>query len=243
MRLKDKTILITGGTSGIGREMVQQLNTNNTLIVLAKDSEKIQSMRAQLPKVQFERVDLSKINEVTHVCKILNEQLSGLDLLINNAAIQCIPTFNHETFNPDTIQNEININFTAVCYLCHGLLPLLCVAKSAAILNINSGLGLVAKTSSAVYCGTKGAINLFSQSLRYQLAPVDVHVMQAFPPLVDTGMTQGRGRGKISASEAASIILKGVEQGISDNYLGKIKTLVRLNRWFPGLVRRIMKKN
>ena len=112
----------------------------------------------------------------------------------------------------------------------------------ALIVNINSGLGLVPKTRSAVYCGTKGGLNLFSQSLRHQLAHTNIRVVQAFLPLVDTKMTKGRGRDKISASEAALLIIEGLGTSLHDIDLGKVKMLRLLHRVFPGLAQNIMKR-
>ena len=112
----------------------------------------------------------------------------------------------------------------------------------ASIVNVNSGLGLVPKTSSAVYCGSKGGLNIFSISLGHQLAETNVKVVQAFLPLVDTKMTAGRGSGKLSAAEAAKEIIKAIEsrRGIVD--IGKVKLLRMIHRLSPSLATRIMKR-
>ena len=164
-----------------------------------------------------------------------------IDLLVNNAAIQYTPRFVDDDFEFATIEREISVNFTAVCALTALLLPALNHGGEAAIVNVNSGLGLVPKTSSAVYCATKAAVNVFSQSLRYQLENTDVQVLQAFVPLVDTAMTKGRGAHKLSPADAAHAVLRGVERGIEDNDIGKIRLLRSLLRFAPGIARRIMK--
>jgi len=111
------------------------------------------------------------------------------------------------------------------------------------IININSGLGLVPKTTSAVYCATKGGLNILSQSLHHQLAPLGIHVGQAFVPLVETPMTEGRGSDKISPQKAAADVISGIETKKRTNDIGKVKLLRVINRISPNLAARIMKKN
>lgn len=111
---------------------------------------------------------------------------------------------------------------------------------SAVILNVNSGLALVPKTSSAIYCASKGALNIFSQSLRYQLKNTQVRVLQAFLPLVDTPMTKGRGKSKMTVEKVSTEIIKGIENTILDHDIGKVKLLRLLNRLLPSLAQKIM---
>ncbi|MEO1574775.1 MAG: SDR family NAD(P)-dependent oxidoreductase, partial [Pseudomonadota bacterium] len=139
------------------------------------------------------------------------------------------------------IAREINTNLTAPCLLVAHLLPALDHGRDARIVNVNSGLALAPKTDSAVYCATKAGLDTFSQSLRYQLEGARVRVQQAFLPLVDTGMTAGRGQGKLSAEYAAQAILAGIKRGRQDHDVGKVRILRVLTRWLPGLARRIMK--
>ena len=89
--------------------------------------------------------------------------------LINCAAVQETPALLDPAFDLDAMHREIAINFTAACHLTARLLPLLAQRPEAFVLTVNSGLGLVPKTSSAVYCGTKGGLNIFTLALRNQL--------------------------------------------------------------------------
>ena len=123
-----------------------------------------------------------------------------------------------------------------------GLLGSLRQGTESFILNINSGLGIVPKDESAVYCATKAGLDNFSRGLRAQLESTQVSVLQAFLPLVDTPMTKGRGTGKLHSSEVASQIIAGIEREISDNDIGKVKLLRTINRFFPSIANRIMQK-
>ena len=242
MKLKNKRIVITGGTSGVGYEMVKALYQENELIVIARSKEKLKAQKSEYKDIITYQADLSNVVEVQRVGEEIAGRFEHIDILINNAAVQNTPTFLEDNFSYNSISNEINLNFTAVCSLSYLLLPSLRHEEEAVILNINSGLGLSPKTNSAVYNATKGAINIFSQSLRYQLESTNIVVQQAFLQLVDTQMTKGRGKNKMTAKDACSSILDGVEKGILDNDIGKVKILRLLLRIAPSIVKKIMKK-
>ncbi|MCK6263852.1 SDR family NAD(P)-dependent oxidoreductase [Vibrio sp. ZSDE26] len=245
MKLLNQVIIITGGTSGIGLEIVKRLSKTNEVIVLGRGEAKLAQLSADYG-VKGYKVDLSDSNEVEWVASELLKRFPKVNVLINNAAVQFPAAFNSDDFNYDTIQSEITTNFTSVCSLCYLLLPALGrsgnndISKSL-ILNINSGLALAPKRSSAVYCATKAALNSFSISLRYQLEHSNVSVMQALMPLVDTKMTQGRGTNKMTIVEAVDRLISGVEKGIEDNDIGKVGLLRWLNRLSPKMASKLMK--
>ncbi|MDP2560071.1 SDR family oxidoreductase [Psychrobium sp. 1_MG-2023] len=241
MFLKNKKIVITGGTSGIGYQLVKKLSKDNALIVIGKDIKKLQSLKLEFEHITTYQADLSNLTEVKAIGEYLNNTYPTIDVLINNAAVQYTPKLTDVAFCYDTIAREINLNFTSICSLCYLLLPTMTQQSSTAIININSGLALTPKTHSAIYCGTKGALNIFSQSLRYQLSSTNIEVYQAFLPVVDTQMTYGRGHGKISASVAADRIISGIKRNVLDNYIGKVTLLKYLMQFAPFIGRRILK--
>jgi uncharacterized oxidoreductase len=240
MILTNKHIVITGGTSGIGLEVVHQLAIDNKLIVIGRNQAMLQSLSSQYPMLETHFCDLSKPNDAVSLTKSLSTRHLHLDVLINNAATQYSKKLTDQEYDPCTITTEINLNFTAVCLLTHGLLPLLQRAEKGVVLNVNSGLALAPKSSSAVYCATKAAMHSFSQSLNHQLKGSNVAVMQAFMPVVDTPMTQGRGNNKITAQFAAETLLKGMRQNVIEHDIGKVKLLRWLLRLVPSVAKRIM---
>lgn len=243
MKLKGKRIVISGATSGIGYEIVKQLYLDNEIIVVSRNADKINLLENELKGIITYQADLANLNEVENIADSLVKRFESIDVLINNAASQHEPAFLDDDFNYESISKEITLNFTSICCLSYLLLPALLHETKSVILNINSGLALVPKTSSAVYCGTKGALNLFSQSLSYQLENTNISVQQAFLALVDTAMTKGRGKNKLSATEAANRIIRGVEQDVVENNIGKVKLLRALLRISPSLAKRILKDN
>ncbi len=243
LKLEGLTIVLTGGTSGIGREMVELLAPANTLVVLGRDAEKLSDVVKEFPAADTVLADLANTNSIMVAAEKITEKYGNIDVLINNAAMQYEPRFTDPDFDPGMIQREIDVNFTNVCYLTYALLPALTKTSRSVILNIGSGLGLAAKPASAIYCASKGALNIFSQSLRYQLEDTNISVQQALLPMVETPMTAGRGSGKISARDAASRILAGLSKGVTDNDIGKVKLLRRMLRIAPSIAFNIMRKS
>lgn len=242
MIIKKKRIVITGGTSGIGYEMTKQLSPDNEVIVIAKSTDKLHTLGQEFENIVGYQADLSNLKEVETVTDTITKRFETIDILINNAAVQYTPTFLDNNFVYENISREVTLNFTSVCSLSYLFLPALLHKHKAIILNINSGLALTPKTSSAVYCATKGALNIFSQSLRYQLKKTNISVQQAFLELVATPMTVGRGKNKMSAKEAASKIIRGVERDIVDHDIGKVKFLRLLLRFIPAIAKNVMMK-
>jgi len=242
MKLEKRRIVITGGTSGIGLEMAKYLHQNNDVIVISKSASKLDELAQDLAGIVTYQADLSRLDNIKTVANAIVKRFKSIDLLINNAAVQNTPTFLDDDFRYENISQEITLNFTSICSLTYLLLPALLHSDKSVILNVNSGLALAPKTSSAVYCATKGALNVFSQSLRYQLEKTNINVQQVFLELVDTQMTKGRGEHKMSAKTAAIRIIRGIERDIPDNDIGKVKLLRVLLRIAPSIAKKIMKK-
>jgi len=240
--MKNKTIVITGTTSGVGYELSKLLYKNNTLIAIARESEKLKSFADEYKGVFIYKADLSRLEDIKAVAQKLLKDFSSIDILINNAGVQYPETFLDPSFCYENIHNEITTNLTSICSLSYLLLPLLLHEHKAIILNVNSGLALAPKTTSAIYCATKGGLNIFTQALRYQLEKTNISVQQVFLQLVDTKMTQGRGNNKMSPQLVAKKIIYGIDHNILDHDLGKVKFLRILLRVFPSLAKRIMKR-
>lgn len=241
MQLNNKNIVITGGTSGIGHELVKRLSANNVVLVIGRDQRKLNALADAMPNVCTVTADLSKRDDVRWAAEAVESSFESIDLLINNAAVQFTPRLADRDFDIDSIRFEISVNLTAVCELTALLLPKILAAAPSTILNVNSGLALAPKTESAVYCATKSALDSFTRSLRYQVDDAGVTVLQGFLPLVDTPMTEGRGSKKVSSQAAADKLIEGITQGVLDNDIGKAKLLRLLMRVSPRMARRVMR--
>lgn len=245
MKLQNRTILVTGGTSGVGRELVKQLvQKKNSVIVISRNPVNLECLHREFPSVRTYQCSLANGMDIEKTISDISKDFPCLSVVINNAGIQETPTFLDKSFSYDGIENEVNINLIAPIKICALMLGnLLNLQEKAAFVNITSGLALFPKKTSAVYCATKAGLHNFSRSFRYQLEETNVDVFEAILPIVDTPMTEGRGKGKISAAKAASAIISGIEKGKEEIYVGKSRLIPMLARISPSLMTGIMKKN
>ena len=232
-------IVLTGGTSGIGAELVTILHgRGHDLVVLSRRATSLP------PKAGIERIDidLSDTASVRALAADLAGRHSDTSLLINNAALQYPVPLTHPDFDDDAMIAEATINLLAPALLTRAFLPVLRRhGQGAAVVNISSGLAFFPKQATALYCATKAGLHSFSQSLRYQLEADGVAVIEAILPLVDTPMTAGRGSGKISPRDAAEAIIGGVDRREDEIFIGKARLIPLFARLAPALGRRIMR--
>jgi DHA1 family tetracycline resistance protein-like MFS transporter/uncharacterized oxidoreductase len=167
----------------------------------------------------------------------------NLNILINNAAIQHNYDFSDRKTHTDLIEQEVNINFLAHLKLTDRFLPRLMVRPSSAIVNVASALALIPKKSAPIYCATKAAMHNFTKALRYQLEDTPVKVFEIIPALVDTEMTKGRGKGKITPKALAAEALRGIESNKYEIRIEKTKILFALNRLLPSVAERIIRNS
>lgn len=242
MNLTGQTILITGGASGIGLALAKLfLQHDNQVIIVGRNEDKLKQVSAQYPSITTYTCDLAVEEQLNLLVLQLVNQHPKLSVLINNAGIQYNYSFTHQQDFSDRIKEEIHINLTAPLVLIMKLLPLLNTQQQAAIINVSSGLGLVPKMSAPVYCGTKAGLHLFTKALRYQLEPTNIKVFEIIPPVVDTDMTKGRGRNKITADQLAAEFAVYYKHDRLEVPIGKVKLLTLINRWLPSLAESILK--
>lgn len=240
MRLQGNKILITGATGGIGEALLMKfLALDNSVIAVGRNELKLHEL-ARIDKYIIPFLcDVSKTEDLNNLVTFVEQKHPDTNILINNAGIQ----FNYHFEEPKLlgkIEQEVAINFLAPLKLTALLLPTLNRNRNAAIVNVSSGIGLVPKKQAPVYCGTKGGIHIFSKALRYQLT--QVKVFEIIPPLVDTEMTAGRGKGKISPEQLVEEFVSAFKKDTYEINIGKVKWLKLLNRWMPSVAERIMKR-
>ena len=246
--LHGRTALVTGGASGIGLALTRALARAGAdrVVVVGRDPARLAAVAAELPGVVTTlRADLAAPDEVERLVAVLRADVPSLSLVVNNAGTQQLTDFT--AADPlallPALRAEIATNLTGVVALSVGLLPVLGARPSAAVVNVTSGLALAPKRSAPVYCATKAAVRSFTRALRYQCEArlPSVRVVEALPPLVDTAMTAGRGRGKLSAEACAAEILAGLRAGRDEVYVGKTRVLRAVQRWAPSLAYRLMR--
>ncbi len=230
-------VLITGGATGIGFAFAEKFHaTGNHIILVGRSEATLVKAAASLPGADTCVADVS----IAEHRERLVERFSDITVLINNAGIQVNTPI--AECAPADIEHELNINFLAPVLLSRAFLPRLVQQPSAAIINVSSGLALVPKEVAAIYCASKAALHSFSKALRWQLEGTSVRVFEVLPPLVDTAMTTGRGKGKISPARLVDEFWEGFKSDRYEMLIGKSKLLALVNRLAPSVAERIMRR-
>lgn len=233
MQLSGNTILITGGGSGIGQGLAVALaERDNTVIICGRRQAALDETVALNRTIHSYRCDLSKPDEIDHLVRQLSYDGHAVNVLINNAAI-----LNHyhlgkpERFDRAMADTEIRANLQAPVELSMALLPLLQQQASPQIINVGSPGGIVAVSTSPMYSASKAGLHAFTQVLRLHLKG-SVRVVEVFPPTVETAMTTDIHRAKVGVHSCVQAILKGLEQGRDEIWIGE----GRIVRWLMNLL-------
>ncbi len=229
-------VLVTGGATGIGFALAERFHAaGNHVILVGRSEATLAKAAATLHGADTFVADVS----VAEHRERLLERFGDITVLINNAGIQINKPI--VECSAAELEHELSINFLAPALLVRAFLPQLINQPSAAIVNVTSGLALVPKEVAAMYCASKAALHSFSRALRWQLEQTNVRVFEVVPPLVDTSMTAGRGKGKISPARVADEFWDGFRSDRYEMLTGKTKLLALVNRFAPSLAERIIR--
>ena len=229
-------VLITGGATGIGFALAKQFHASgNRVIVVGRSEHKLAAAAAALPGISTCAADVSSGADRERLVAMHPD----VSILINNAGVQHIVPILEST--PQDIAYELDVNFLAPVLLCHAFLPLLLQRQAAAIVNVSSGLAFVPKQTAAMYCASKAALHSFTKALRWQLEGTRVKVFEVLPPIVETAMTAGRGRAKISPDRLTAEFWRGFQRNRYEMRIGLVKVFALLHRLAPSIVERLVR--
>jgi uncharacterized oxidoreductase len=235
--------LVTGATAGIGQALALQLaQAGVPVLALGRNAQRLQALQDSHALIATVVCDLADVASLPAQVAQWVALYPDLACVIHNAGVQDNVRMDDAGYGVEQLRTEVDINLVAPMVLTQALLPHLQSKQRAWVVNITSGLGFVPKRTSAVYSATKAGLHLFSEGLRVQLQGSSVRVVEAVMPLVDTGMTQGRGTGKISPAQAASEVIAGLRKGHPVVWVGKARAVPLLQRLAPGVLARIMQR-
>jgi len=205
----NKTALITGATSGIGKATAQILAQNNYNIILCgRRQDRLNELEKELSaftKVHSLQFDVRDKKVVFEKINALPEAFSKIDVLINNAgnAHGFEPIQNGD---PDDWDAMIDINLKGLLYVSKAIIPKMIAQKSGHIINIGSTAAKEVYANGNVYCATKHAVDAINQSMRIDLNPHGIRVGAIHPGMVETEFSQVRFKGD---NERAANVYKG----------------------------------
>ena len=232
--LADKTVLITGGASGIGKIMVRlMLERKARVIIWDIDQIKIEETISEFSKigsVSGYHVDIANIEQIQESAKRVKQEIGVVDVLINNAGIIVGKYFSEHSLSD--ISKTMDINANAPMFITKVFLDDMLAQNSGHICNIASSGGLVSNPKMSVYAASKWSLIGWSDSLRLEMKQLkkNINVTTILPYYINTGMFDGvKSRIPIQNPEAAALtIVKAIE---------KKKKLITIPGWIYRLTR------
>ena len=245
MKLRGKTILITGGSAGIGLEAAKQfLEIGAKVIITGRNQEKLDAAQKLYPNLIALKSDVANEEDANSLFLQVKE-LGGIDILYNNAGVGVLPS-NLSVANSRHLEGaayEMNINYFGVIRLNNIFLDMLKSRKESAIINTTSVLSYVPSLLEATYSATKVALAFYTKSLREHLriaGDSNVKVFELLPPAVETELIAHRKVKKMSTEKLIKGLIAGLEKDPYTICMGYTTAIYILNRLFPKLAFRLV---
>jgi uncharacterized oxidoreductase len=217
MKLTGNTILLTGGTSGIGRALAEALHDRgNRLIITGRRQHLLDAIVASRPGMHGLELDLHDDASLRRLSKTLREQFPEMNVVVANAGISHAEDMTSDQWTSHTAQAIVQTNILGVLNIAEIVLPMLKRQSDAAFLATSSALAFVPKADYPAYCASKAFLHSWLQSLRHQLRRFPVEVLELSPPYIRTGLTgieQAKDPRAMHPSHYVAEVLKMLEEG------------------------------
>ncbi|MDF9798152.1 putative oxidoreductase [Catalinimonas alkaloidigena] len=245
MKLQDNTILITGGSSGIGLELASVLSSKgNRVLICGRSKSKLEKARQSIPELEIFVCDLAHQTERQNLYQRVAENYPECNVLVNNAAIVHRTDFRCDEAMMEKAEAEIQTNLMAPIALSKLFLPLLEKNVNPAIINITTGLVYAPKAAYPIYNASKAALHSFSQVLRHQLQENPVRIIEVQMTVVDTPWHEGNAPAMaISPQKAVKEMLSKLEKRQEEIRIAKVGMLNLLSRISPALAFKLINRS
>ncbi len=214
MHMSGNTVLITGGATGIGLALaVRMLKVGNEVIICGRRQEKLDEAKRKNPGLHTYPCDVSHEPERVQLYNTVARDFPKLNVLPNNAGVSGFHQLDTANSWPEE-RNMIATNLEGTIHLSQLFAGHLCKQNAPAIVVTTSGLAHVPRANFPIYCATKAALHSFALSLRHQLKPLKIEVIEVCPPHVDTDLgAPGRNKAGIPVDEFADGVMAQFEKG------------------------------
>jgi uncharacterized oxidoreductase len=246
MKTTNNTVLITGGSAGIGFETAKLFaENNNHVIIIGRNQQRLDKAVARLKNTTAIKSDVSKAEDVEKLVARLHQDFPQLNVVINNAASAYVYNMTETDNNAfEKASEEILTNYLAIVRLNGELLPLLKQQPESAIVNVSSIVAFAAPAATvATYAASKAALHSYTNSLRIMLEDTPIKVFELMPPLVDTefsaeigGATKG-----MPPKQVADDLLAAMENDELEIHVGRTAEI--FNNFFPLYPKAVLAMN
>ncbi|NJO91847.1 MAG: SDR family NAD(P)-dependent oxidoreductase [Chloroflexia bacterium] len=230
MMLQNNTILITGGSSGIGLELAKKLSKSNKVIICGRSKEKLEQAKNKLPEISIYQCDLSKQGECEGLAAWIKEHYPQCNILINNAALVNVTQFYSDEKAIEKADFEMRTNFMAPIILSKLLIPVLERNTNSKLINVTTGLVYAPKAAYPFYNATKAALHSFTQVLRIQMEKVSkLSIVEVMFPAVDTPWHNGNApKIAIPVESAVNEMLEKLGNGEIEIKIAKVNLIYKM---------------
>ena len=180
-----KTIVITGGSDGLGKTLTETFSKENNVIILATNEEKMKLV-AEENNCSYKVCDVSNYEIVEKAINEIIKEYNKIDVLINNAGLWIQEEL--DTNDSDRIKSVIEVNLLGTINVSKAVIPSMKVNKDGLIININSQAGINHKAERVVYNASKWGVTGFSKSLQDEVAKYGIRVTDVMPGMMKTEM-------------------------------------------------------
>tara|TARA_B100000902_G_scaffold176741_1_gene170402 strand:- start:1094 stop:1846 length:753 start_codon:yes stop_codon:yes gene_type:complete len=188
MNIKNKKILITGATGGIGNALVNKFDSlGATVLATGTNEEKLNNLKKNYTNINIEKFRLDEHDKIENFIEIVNEKLGGLDILVNNAGI----TLDNLSIRltEENWKKVLDINLTSSFLMCKFAIKKMLKKKYGKIINITSIVGHTGNLGQANYAASKAGIEAYSKSLAIEYAKKNININCVAPGFIKTEMT------------------------------------------------------
>ena len=237
MKLNGNTVLITGGSSGIGYALAEAfLERGSEVLICARREDRLLEAQRRHPELRVKQCDVADEAGRASLLSWVQSEHGAVNVLVNNAGIQRDIDFTGGLDEYLSGPNEIAINLEAPILLTGMLIPHLSERAGAAIINVSSGLGFIPSARMPVYSATKAGLHAFSMAIRHQLKATGITVFEVVPPAVDTALNEegraarGGYRAGLGPEEFVAAVMSGLEKDVLEIGYGMTEGAVRASR-------------
>lgn len=182
-----KTIVITGGSDGLGKTLAQHLAKTDHVVILATTEAKLKSV-AEACNCSYRVCDITDYAQVESVIRDIEQKLGAIDVLINNAGLYIESKL--EENDSERIRDVIEVNLLGTINVCKAIIPYMKKRQDGLIININSQGGISQKTERSVYYASKWGVTGFTKCMQDELAKQGIRVSDVLPGMMKTDIFQ-----------------------------------------------------
>ena len=188
MNLENKKIIITGATGGIGNSLVEKFYGHKSkIIATGTNEEKLKNLKTKFSKIEVKKFKLDQHGKIDEFIENVNNELGGIDVLVNNAGI----TLDNLSirWTEENWKKVLDINLTSTFLMCKSTIKRMLKNKYGKIINITSIVGHTGNLGQANYSASKAGIVAFSKSLAIEYARKNININCVSPGFIKTEMT------------------------------------------------------